>query len=66
MEKFIDGKHAGDDVERLIVDRLAKRQEKLDRIAQWEGAAKHRVRALYAAVSAAASKITSCRCNGCY
>ena len=54
MEKFIDGKHAGDDVERLIVDRLAKRQEKLDRIAQWEGAAKHRVRALYAAISAAA------------
>ncbi len=54
MEKFIDGKHACDNVERLIVDRLAKRQEKLDRIAQWESAAKHRVRALYAAISAAA------------
>ena len=54
MEKFIDGKHACDDVERLVVDRLAKRQEKLDRIARWESVAKYRVRALYAAISAAA------------
>ena len=54
MEKFIDGRHACDDVERLVIDRLAKRQEKLDRIAQWESAAKYRVRALYAAISAAA------------
>ena len=54
MEKFIDGRHACDDVERLVIDRLAKRQEKLDRIAQWESAAKHRVRAFNAAISAAA------------
>ena len=54
MEKFIDGKHGCDEVERLVIDRLGKRQEKLDRIAQWESAAKHRVRALYAVISAAA------------
>ena len=32
MEKFIDGKHNCDEVERLVIDRLGKRQEKLDRI----------------------------------
>ena len=54
MEKFNDGRHACDEVERLVVDGLARRQEKLDRIARWESTAKYRVRALYAAISAAA------------
>lgn len=54
MDKHVNDKLGRDEVERLIVDRLGSRQEKIYRIKEWEKGNRRSLRTLYAVISAAA------------